>query len=139
LKPSCSVTTHDFYERAVGQGLCAKPGSYSNNTLHVDTHHVRSYLLDQLQLRVVVFNNFSSTAAVGDFRSDDDSRLANGIVMIIVLPRSSVSVAVGVRVLIGLDSEKLVRTNCVRFWATVCKTVRPMLSDVVCLLARLQT
>lgn len=49
----------------------------------------------------------SSTAAVRDFRSDDDSRLANGIIMIIVLPRSSVSVAVGVRVLIGLDSEKL--------------------------------
>jgi len=52
-----------------------------------------------------VLNNFSSTA------SDDDCRLAKGVVMVVIVPHSGVSVVVGVRVLIGLDSDKLVRTN----------------------------
>ena len=61
---------------------------------------------------MVVYNNFSSTIE-GDKRSADDCRLAKGVVMTIVLPHSSVSVTVGIRVLIGFDSEKLVRTICI--------------------------
>ena len=53
-----------------------------------------------------------STSAKSEVKGDE--KLAKGVIMIKLQARSSESVVVGIRVLTGLDSEKLVRSLCIK-------------------------